>query len=287
SSATSARCARSSRGCSTPERPTSGRRCFPSATTRPKRGAEQPSCSGSSSVESCRGRDRRCVGDRTIDLRTPRAPGSTGSGARSRRRCRERGRRSASPKGCAVRRRPGRRLGSARRRPDIRRRARRAWADRDPRHQCAISGFVPFEAITLEDWSRTLSVNLTGTFNCLQSAIPDMAAAGWGRILTISSAAGTTGAPRQGHYSASKGGVIALTKTVALEYAEKGITANTIPPFTVDTPMLRAAQDSRYLPSADVLARMVPARRLGTCDDIAAVCAFLCSDDAGYITGQV
>ena len=151
----------------------------------------------------------------------------------------------------------------------------------------AISGFVPFEAITLEDWSRTLSVNLTGTFNCLQSAIPDMAAAGWGRIVTLSSAAGQTGSARQGHYSASKGGVIALTKTVALEYAGKGITANTIPPFTVDTPMLRSAQESRHLSNAEVLARMVPVGRLGTCDDIAAACAFLCSDDAGYITGQV
>jgi NAD(P)-dependent dehydrogenase (short-subunit alcohol dehydrogenase family) len=151
----------------------------------------------------------------------------------------------------------------------------------------AISGFVPFEAITLENWSRTLDVNLTGTFHCLQSAIPDMAAARWGRIVTISSAAGQTGSPRQGHYSASKGGVIALTKTVALEYAGKGITANTIPPFTVDTPMLRAAQESRHLPGADVLARMVPMGRLGTGDDIAALCAFLCSDEASYITGQV
>jgi 2-hydroxycyclohexanecarboxyl-CoA dehydrogenase len=150
-----------------------------------------------------------------------------------------------------------------------------------------LSGFVPFEAITLEDWSRTLAVNLTGTFNCLQSAIPDMVAAGWGRIVTVSSAAGQTGSLRQAHYSASKGGVIALTKTVALEYAAKGITVNTIPPFTVDTPMLRAAQESTYLPSAEVLARMIPAGRLGTGDDIAAVCAFLCSDAASYVTGQV
>jgi 2-hydroxycyclohexanecarboxyl-CoA dehydrogenase len=151
----------------------------------------------------------------------------------------------------------------------------------------ALSGFVPFEEITLEDWSRTLEVNLTGTFNCLQSAIPDMVAAGWGRIVTVSSAAGQTGSLRQAHYSASKGGVIALTKTVALEYAAKGITVNTIPPFTVDTPMLRAAQESKYLPSAEVLARMIPAGRLGTGDDIAAVCAFLCSDAASYVTGQV
>ena len=100
----------------------------------------------------------------------------------------------------------------------------------------AVSGFVPFEEISLDDWNRTIAVNLTGTFHCLQLGIPDMVAARWGRIVTISSAAGQTGSPRQGHYSASKGGVIALTKTVALEYAAKGITANTIPPFTVGHP---------------------------------------------------
>jgi NAD(P)-dependent dehydrogenase (short-subunit alcohol dehydrogenase family) len=130
-------------------------------------------------------------------------------------------------------------------------------------------------------------VNLTGTFNCLQSAISDMAAGRWGRIVTISSAAGQTGSPRQAHYSASKGGVIALTKTIALEYASRGITANTIPPFAVDTPLLRAAQESKYLPNAEALAKMIPAGRLGTGDDVAATCAFLCSDAAGYITGQV
>jgi 2-hydroxycyclohexanecarboxyl-CoA dehydrogenase len=150
-----------------------------------------------------------------------------------------------------------------------------------------ISGFVPFEQVTLDDWLRTIAVNLTGTFHCLQAAIAEMVAAGWGRIVTISSAAGQTGSLRQAHYSASKGGVIALTKTVALEYAANGITVNTIPPFTADTPMLRAAQESKYLPSADVLARTVPAGRLGTGDDIAAACAFLCSEEAGYITGQV
>ncbi|WP_436790879.1 SDR family NAD(P)-dependent oxidoreductase [Yinghuangia sp. YIM S10712] len=150
-----------------------------------------------------------------------------------------------------------------------------------------ISGFVPFEQLTAEQWARTISVNLTGTFHCLQSAIPDMVAAGWGRIVTMSSAAGQTGVPRQAHYSASKGGIIALTKTVALEYAAKGITANTIPPFTVDTPMLRGAQRSKQLPGAEVLSRAVPAGRLGTADEIAAVCAFLCTDEASYITGQV
>lgn len=151
----------------------------------------------------------------------------------------------------------------------------------------AVANFVPFEEITLDDWDRMLRVNLTGTFHCIQTAIPDMVAAGWGRIVTVSSAAGQTGSVRQGHYSASKGGVIALTKTVALEYAAKGITANTIPPFAVDTPLLRGAQASRFLPGDEVLARMIPSGRLGTGDDIGATCAFLCSDAASYITGQV
>ncbi len=114
-----------------------------------------------------------------------------------------------------------------------------------------------------------------------------MVAAEWGRIVTISSAAGQTGSIRQGHYSASKGGVIALTKTVALEYAAKGITVNTVPPFTVDTPMLREAQRAKLLPPSEILARAVPAGRLGTGEDIAAICAFLCSDASSYITGQV
>lgn len=150
-----------------------------------------------------------------------------------------------------------------------------------------VSGFVPFEDLTAADWTRTLAVNLDGTFHCLQSAIPDMVEAGWGRIVTVSSAAGQTGSLRQAHYSASKGGVIALTKTVALEYAAKGITANTVPPFTADTPMLRGAQRARHLPGAEVLSRMIPAGRLGTADEVAAVCAFLCTDEASYITGQV
>ncbi|CUU60953.1 NAD(P)-dependent dehydrogenase, short-chain alcohol dehydrogenase family [Parafrankia irregularis] len=150
-----------------------------------------------------------------------------------------------------------------------------------------VSGFVPFEELTYEVWSRALDVNLTGTFHCAQAAITDMTAAGWGRIVTISSAAGQTGVARQAHYAASKGGVIALTKTLALEYAASGITVNTIPPFTADTPMLRSMQASKHLPRAETLARMVPAGRLGTGDDIAAVCAFLCTDEAGYLTGQV
>jgi len=150
-----------------------------------------------------------------------------------------------------------------------------------------VSGFTPFQDITLDEWNRYIAVNLTGTFLCAQAAIGDMVDAGWGRIVTISSAAGQTGALRQGHYSATKGGVIAFTKTLALEYAARGITVNTVPPFTIDTPMLRAAQDAKHLPAAKYISRVIPSGRVGSGDDIGATCAFLCSDAAGYITGQV
>jgi 2-hydroxycyclohexanecarboxyl-CoA dehydrogenase len=151
----------------------------------------------------------------------------------------------------------------------------------------AISGFTRFDRITLEEWNRFLSVNLTGTFLCVRAALADMVAARWGRIVTISSAAGQKGAPAQGHYSASKGGVIAMTKAVALDYAGKGITANTVPPFVIDTPMLREQQRAGKLPPAEYLTKAIPAGRLGSPDDVAALCSYLCSETAGYVTGQV
>jgi 2-hydroxycyclohexanecarboxyl-CoA dehydrogenase len=151
----------------------------------------------------------------------------------------------------------------------------------------AITAFAPFTEITLEDWDRIIAVDLTGTFHCLQAVLPDMVDGRWGRIVTIASSSGQIGSPGQGHYSAAKGGVIAMTKTVAREYARFGVTANTIPPFCVDTPMLREAQARGQVPSADSMASVIPAGRLGTLADIGSTCTFLCSEAAGYITGQV
>ena len=142
----------------------------------------------------------------------------------------------------------------------------------------AIATFVPFTEITREQWDRMLAVDLTGTFHCLQAAIPDMLSVGWGRIVTIASSAGQIGSIRQAHYAAAKGGVIALTKTVAREFGGHGITANTIPPFCVDTPMLRAAQAAGDVPPPRLSLRASPLARIGTGDDIAAACAFLCSE---------
>jgi NAD(P)-dependent dehydrogenase (short-subunit alcohol dehydrogenase family) len=147
--------------------------------------------------------------------------------------------------------------------------------------------FVAFTDLTAAQWDRMLAVNLTGTFHCIQAAVPDMLRAGWGRIVTISSSSAQSGAPNMVHYVASKGGVIGLTKAFARELAGKGITANTIPPTIVDTPMARKGEESGNVPSVDVMARMVPLGRAGTPDDIGAACAFLCSDQAGYITGQL
>jgi 2-hydroxycyclohexanecarboxyl-CoA dehydrogenase len=150
-----------------------------------------------------------------------------------------------------------------------------------------VDAFEPFLDITPERWEQILAVNLSGTFHCLQAAARDMLAARWGRMVTISSSSAQSGALRMAHYVAAKGGVIALTKALALELAPHGITVNNIPPGLIDTPMARRAEAAGDLANLDKLAARIPLRRAGTPDDIAALCAFLCTDEAGYITGQV
>jgi 2-hydroxycyclohexanecarboxyl-CoA dehydrogenase len=151
-----------------------------------------------------------------------------------------------------------------------------------------LDAFEPFAGITNESWERVLAVNLTGTFHCLQAAVPDILAARWGRMVTISSSSAQSGAPRMAHYVASKAGVIGLTKALALELAPHGITVNCIPPGMIDTPMLRRAEAAGDVGNLDkVAARVIPVGRAGTPEDIAASCAFLCSEEAGFITGQV
>jgi NAD(P)-dependent dehydrogenase (short-subunit alcohol dehydrogenase family) len=150
-----------------------------------------------------------------------------------------------------------------------------------------VESFDPLLEITAEKWDRIIAVNLTGTFSCVQAAVPDMIAAGWGRIVTISSSSAQSGAPNMAHYVASKGGVIALTKALAVDLSRSGITVNTIPPSLVDTPMARAAEAAGDFPGVDVVGPMVPLGRAGTPADIAAACSFLCSESGSYITGQI
>jgi len=150
-----------------------------------------------------------------------------------------------------------------------------------------IEQFISVTDITADEWDRMIGVNLTGTFTCIQAVLADMIDAGWGRIVTISSSSAQSGAPNMAHYAASKGGVISLTKTLAVELARRGITVNTIPPSLVDTPMARKAEAAGDFPGVDVVGPMVPLGRAGTPADIAAACSFLCSDGGSYITGQV
>lgn len=150
-----------------------------------------------------------------------------------------------------------------------------------------IEAFTPLLEITPEAWDRLVAVNLTGTFTCVQLAVPDMLAAGWGRIVTIASSSAQSGAPKMAHYTASKGGVISLTRSLAVELARKGITVNSVSPSLVDTPMAREAEAAGDFPGVDVVGSMVPVGRAGTPADMAAACAFLCSEGAGYVTGQI
>ena len=150
-----------------------------------------------------------------------------------------------------------------------------------------IVGFAAFTDITPEAWARMIDVNLTGTFHCCQVAVPDMVAANWGRIVMISSSSAQRGSPSMAHYVASKGAVIALTKSLAREYAPVGITVNNIPPSGIETPMQRQAQAAGNLSSNEQMAQNIPVGHLGTGQDIAAAVGFLCADEAGFITGQV
>lgn len=143
-----------------------------------------------------------------------------------------------------------------------------------------------FLDLTLESWNRAMAINLTGAFHCVQSTLPDMIAARWGRVVLISSSSAQRGAPRMAHYAASKGGIIALSKTLALEFASQGVTVNNIAPSLIDTPSVHRKQASGALPASEVMAQNVPVGRMGTGEDIAHACAFLVSDAASYVTGQ-
>ncbi|MET0716116.1 MAG: SDR family NAD(P)-dependent oxidoreductase [Mycetocola sp.] len=149
-----------------------------------------------------------------------------------------------------------------------------------------IARFVPFVDMTTEQWQQVIDINLTGVFHTLQAAVADMLDAKWGRIVTISSHAGQSGGPQQAHYSASKGGVIGMTKSLAREFAPHGITVNTIPPSVVETPQMHRSIASGEFPLETIIP-MIPIPRAGQPEDIAAACAFLASDEASYITGQV
>lgn len=139
---------------------------------------------------------------------------------------------------------------------------------------------TPVAELTPQAWRHTLDVNLTGTFLSARRALGSMRAAGFGRIVTISSGAGLDGGTEScAHYAASKGGVIALTKALSKEVARDGITVNCVAPRSIRTPMIAGLEPE--------LEHQIPVGRLGEPDDVAAAVAFLCSAHADYVTGEV
>lgn len=151
-----------------------------------------------------------------------------------------------------------------------------------------MEGYKRFANLTFEAWQQVIDVNLNGVFHCVQAVLPDMLEAGWGRIVNISSSSAHSGQPFMAHYVAAKSAVNGLTKALALELGPSGITVNAVPPGFIDTPMLRRAETRERLGGTieDHIER-TPVRRVGRPEDIAAACAFLVSEEAGYITGQI
>lgn len=175
--------------------------------------------------------------------------------------------------------------GDASKADDIGRAAERTRAELGPVtilvNNAALSPFARFETITEEMWDRLMAINLKGPFLCCKAIVPDMLAAGWGRIINISSSSAQTGAASMSHYTASKGGVIGFTKGMAMEFATRGITVNTVPPGFVETEGLLEAP-------VDVagFAQTTPMKRPGKPENIAAAVAFLATPEADYITGH-
>jgi len=151
---------------------------------------------------------------------------------------------------------------------------------------------APVQDTTREMWDRMITVNLTGPWLCIKQVLPGMLADGWGRIITVASVAGIRGVPRASAYTASKHGVVGLTRAVALEVAKKGITVNAVCPGYTATDLAdiavknlmeggKSEQDAR-----NILARTIPRGSLVTPDEVANAVAWLCSAAAGAVTGQ-
>lgn len=133
-----------------------------------------------------------------------------------------------------------------------------------------------------EDWSAVIDTNLTSVFRLSKACLKRMMKERRGRIVSVTSIVGVTGNPGQANYAAAKAGIIGFTKSLAKEVASRGITVNTIAPGFIDTDMTRALNDEQRKALAD----QIPMARLGTPEDIAAAVTFLCSPQAGYITGE-
>lgn len=134
-----------------------------------------------------------------------------------------------------------------------------------------------------KDFDAVIGVNLKGTFNMIKHTYKHFMKKRFGRIVSTSSIVGLNGNAGQANYSASKAGIIGLTKSVAKELAGRGVTANVVAPGYIGTDMTNVLSDK----VKDAMKAQIPAKRIGTPDDVANVVAFLCSDEAAYVTGEV
>jgi len=139
-----------------------------------------------------------------------------------------------------------------------------------------------------EQWQRVLAVNLMGVINCTSAALPGMQEAGYGRIVSVSSEAGRVGSKGSAVYSAAKGGVISFMKVIAREGARYGVTANSVAPGPIETPLLMGALEFGEIGEKviETMKETTQMRRLGQPEEVAAAIAFLASDDSSYVTGE-
>lgn len=153
-------------------------------------------------------------------------------------------------------------------------------------NNAGVTDFTPFEELTDDRWDFVYAINVRGPMIMAQQVLPDMKAAGWGRIVNISSSSAQTGALNMICYSSSKGAVVTMTRSMAQEFGPYGITVNNIPPGSVMNTIMSEANRDRFQIPTEVLLQTIPVRRMGEPADIANACAWLCHEASGYVTGQ-